>query len=162
MKSVWLLPSLRETERLGAELARACPWGAREPRVLWLSGELGAGKTTLAAALLGALGVNETVRSPSYALIESYPLAAGIAVHLDLYRLQTVEEVEQLGLRDHLNPNTLMLIEWPERAPRALPRADLAATLELEADARVCRLEAHTAAGEAWLAVIEHALPSQI
>jgi len=65
MKATWRLPSARETESLGVALARNCPWDEREPRLVFLSGELGAGKTTLAAALLQALGVEESVRSPS-------------------------------------------------------------------------------------------------
>ena len=69
MKASWQLPIARETEDLGVKLARNCPWDEREPRLVFLSGQLGAGKTTLAAALLQALGVDETVRSPSYALI---------------------------------------------------------------------------------------------
>ena len=104
MRGAWQLPAATDTMQLGALLAHACPWGAREPRLLFLSGELGAGKTTLAAGLLEALGVAEAVRSPSYTLIETYPLRLGLAVHVDLYRLQGPEELEPLGLRDYFAP----------------------------------------------------------
>jgi tRNA threonylcarbamoyladenosine biosynthesis protein TsaE len=156
MKATWRLPSARATEALGAALARYCPWDEREPRLIFLSGELGAGKTTLAAALLQALGVEETVRSPSYALIETYTARDGEATHLDLYRLRGAEELQQLGLRDYLNGRTLLLVEWPERGGAALPPPDLAIRLELspEADSvgRNGYIEAHSSVGEAWLA----------
>lgn len=166
MKAIWRLPSARETERLGVALAQNCPWDEREPRLIYLSGELGAGKTTLAAALLQALGVGETVRSPSYALIETYAAHSGEAVHLDLYRLHGAEDLQQLGLRDYLNGRTLLLVEWPERAGGALPRPDLAVRLETsETDKGVGRMayvEARSSVGEAWLALTLGALPNQI
>jgi tRNA threonylcarbamoyladenosine biosynthesis protein TsaE len=163
MRCAWALATATDTMRLGSLLARACPWGAREPRLLFLSGELGAGKTTLAAGLLEALGVDEAVRSPSYTLIETYPLRLGLAVHVDLYRLRGPEELEPLALRDYFAPNTLLLIEWPERAVASLPRPDLAVHLQASAleSGRVCRIEAHSGAGEAWLAVVEQQSPSQ-
>jgi tRNA threonylcarbamoyl adenosine modification protein YjeE len=125
---------------------------------VFLCGELGAGKTTLAAALLNALGVEETVRSPSYALVEVYMAGARQAVHMDLYRLNGSQELEQLGPRDYLNANTLLLVEWPERADGALPRPDLQVLLEpvgTGADiGRNACIEARSAAGEQWLSQI--------
>jgi tRNA threonylcarbamoyl adenosine modification protein YjeE len=166
MKAVWRLPDARATENLGVALARDCPWDEREPRIVFLSGELGAGKTTLAAALLQALGVEETVRSPSFALIETYAARAGEAVHLDLYRLHGAEELQQLGLRDYLNGRTLLLIEWPERAGGALPSADLQVLLQTSAEGatggRTACITARSSAGEAWLASTSTALPNQI
>ena len=113
MKATWRLPGARQTEDLGAALARGCPWDEAGPRLIYLSGELGAGKTTLAAALLQTLGVEEIVRSPSYALIETYAARAGEAVHIDLYRLQGAEELQQLGLRDYLNGRRVAPAEMP-------------------------------------------------
>jgi tRNA threonylcarbamoyladenosine biosynthesis protein TsaE len=166
MKAMWRLPSARETERLGAALAQTCPWDEREPRLIYLSGELGAGKTTLAAALLLALGVTETVRSPSYALIETYTARGGEAVHLDLFRLQGPQELQQLGLRDYLDGRTLLLVEWPERAGEALPRPDLTLWLEVRAgdalDGRYGHLEARSSVGETWLARAAELLPNQM
>jgi tRNA threonylcarbamoyl adenosine modification protein YjeE len=166
MKAMWRLPGARQTEDLGVALARSCPWDEVEPRLIFLSGELGAGKTTLAAALLQALGVEDTVRSPSYALIETYAARAGEAVHLDLYRLQGREELQQLGLRDYLNGRTLLLVEWPERAGGALPPADLEVRLELSDDAggggRNAYVEARSSVGEAWLEHTCAGLPNQI
>jgi len=158
MKSSWLLPDEIATERLGQALARSCPWDEREPRVLYLSGELGAGKTTLAAALLRELGVAEAVRSPSYALIELYQVGERYAVHVDLYRLQGRLELEQLGLRDYLNGQTLLLIEWPERGAGALPVCDLALMLDTQPTRRAT-LSARTGPGDAWLKRVSSAVP---
>jgi len=166
MKATWRLPGARQTEELGAALARGCPWGEAGPRLIYLSGELGAGKTTLAAALLQALGVREIVRSPSYALIETYAARGGEAVHMDLYRLRGSEELQQLGLADYLNERTMLVIEWPERAGGALPPPDLEVRLELTdplgSGSRNAQVEARSAAGEAWLAETRAALPNQI
>jgi tRNA threonylcarbamoyladenosine biosynthesis protein TsaE len=158
----WPLADVAATGRLGAALAKACPWQAPGPRLLFLSGELGTGKTTLVAALLAALGVAEIVRSPSYALIESYALAAGQAVHVDCYRLRDPEEFEQLGLREQLAAQTLLLVEWPEHAGKSLPPPDLGLRLELLGAARRCLAVAHSSAGEAWLGLTEAALACQI
>jgi tRNA threonylcarbamoyladenosine biosynthesis protein TsaE len=160
MKDSWLLPDELATERLGQALARSCPWDEREPRVLYLSGELGAGKTTLAAALLRELGVTEAVRSPSYALIELYQLGQRCAVHVDLYRLQGRSELEQLGLRDYLNGQTLLLIEWPERGAGALPGRDLALRLDTQ-PMRRATVSAGTEAGDTWLKLLRSATETE-
>lgn len=142
------------TRRLGAAIAHHCPWSMPGARCVFFSGELGAGKTTLISALLAACGVRETVRSPTYSLIEVYAFEARVGVHLDLYRLHDAEELEQLGLRDYLHEGALLLVEWPERARAQLPRPDLWLQLwpqEHEAGRR-CLLAAHSAAGERWLA----------
>lgn len=139
------------TRRLGAALARHCPWSLPAARCVFLSGELGAGKTTLIGALLAACGVREPVRSPTYSLLEIYAFGAHLGAHLDLYRLHGAEELEQLGLRDYLHDGALLLVEWPERAEEKLPRPDLWLRLSPEGTGRGCRLDAHTAAGRDWL-----------
>jgi tRNA threonylcarbamoyladenosine biosynthesis protein TsaE len=151
MSSVWLADR-EATARLGSALARHCPWGEAGARCLYLRGDLGAGKTTLAAALLAELGIIEPVVSPSYALMELYPVSAGLVVHLDLYRLATSAEIEQLGLRDYLNARTLLIVEWPERGAQHLPPADLTIQLQLQASGRRALLTATSAPGERWLA----------
>jgi tRNA threonylcarbamoyladenosine biosynthesis protein TsaE len=158
----WQLQGLDETGRLGAQLARACPWDAHGPRLLYLSGELGTGKTTLVAALLYALGVAEPVRSPSYALLELYPLGDRLAVHLDCYRLRGAQELEALGIRDYFADRSLVLIEWPEQVPGALPEPDLALHLSIEGDGRGCRAVAHSRAGQQWLSAITMANTSAL
>lgn len=150
MSQVWPLPEVHATEQLGKTLGRTCPWSGSTALVLYLSGELGAGKTTLAAALLHELGVTETVRSPSYALIELYQSAGHSAAHIDLYRLGSPMELETLGLRDYLNAQTLLLIEWPEKGGSAVPPADLSVEL-ITQPARSASIEALSDAGRAWL-----------
>ena len=93
--------------------------------VIHLSGELGAGKTTFARALLQAVGVGERVKSPTYSLIESYRVGALDVHHLDLYRIADPGELEWLGLPDLATPSALLLVEWPERGGDALPVPDL-------------------------------------
>jgi tRNA threonylcarbamoyl adenosine modification protein YjeE len=166
MKAQWWLPDVRATQRLGSALAGALHWDEQRPRLLYLSGELGTGKTTLAAALLRALGVEETVRSPSYALIEAYAIVAGQAVHVDLYRLSGGRELAPLGLSDYLAGRTVLLLEWPERAGPMLPPPDLALTLTIDPDpalaGRRALLQARSVPGEAWLAATAQAMPDQI
>jgi len=150
MRIEWPLPDLPATEKLGEALARSCPWDEQRSRVVYLRGELGAGKTTLAAALLHSMGVSEPVRSPSYSLIETYLVPQGLVVHLDLYRLQGNSELEPIGLREYLEGRTLLLIEWPERGAGALPAPDLDVQL-WTVPARGAAIEARGRPGEAWL-----------
>ena len=139
------------TERLGAALARTIPWAAPRALTLFLSGELGTGKTTLARGLLRALGVEDVVRSPSYTLVESYETAGHRVLHLDLYRLGGAADLEALGLRDELDESVLLLVEWPERAPSMLPIPDLQVSLRVAGEGRIARLEARTEIGAGWL-----------
>jgi tRNA threonylcarbamoyladenosine biosynthesis protein TsaE len=100
--------------------------------VLHLRGELGAGKTALARSMLRTLGITGLVRSPTYTLLETYPLTSSTVVHVDLYRVSGESAVEELGLRDWVGPDALVLIEWPERGGTAVPRPDLTVLLTHE------------------------------
>lgn len=141
--------SLRDadaTDALGVALARTRPQRA----VVHLSGDLGAGKSTLARALLRALGVQGAIRSPTYTLVERYPLASGgEAWHLDLYRIGDVGELEFLGLDG--DEATLWLIEWPDRGRGGLPPADLRVELAVDGAGRSARLVAESTAGSDWV-----------
>jgi tRNA threonylcarbamoyladenosine biosynthesis protein TsaE len=120
--------------------------------VIHLRGDLGAGKTTFARALLSALGVGERIKSPTYSLIESYEVA-GIAVHhLDLYRIADPGELEWLGLADLAVGRYLILIEWPERAGEALPPPDLTVHLAHADALRTLQLQSDSLRGAGWLA----------
>ncbi len=94
------------------------------PSVVFLCGELGAGKTSFARCLLQSLGVSGSIKSPTYTLVESYSIERGLVCHFDLYRLQEPSELEYLGARDLLAQSVLSLIEWPERAAVDLPLPD--------------------------------------
>jgi len=134
-----------------AEFARALE-RAREGRaVVFLQGELGAGKSTLARAWLRARGVEGAIRSPTYTLVEHYPLAGGgNALHLDLYRIGAAGELEFLALDS--DDADLWLVEWPERGAGALPAPDLTLFLALDGNGRSVTLTAGTAAGATWRA----------
>lgn len=140
------LPDTDATEALGQALARTRPAVA----VVHLRGDLGAGKSTLARALLRALGVAGAIRSPTYTLVERYPVEGGEAWHLDLYRIGDAGELEFLGLDE--GAAVLWLVEWPERGGVALPRADLQVDLAVEGNGRTARLAAASPDGERWLA----------
>ena len=137
------------TDALGQRLAAQRPAHA----VVHLYGDLGAGKSTLARALLRALGVTGTIRSPTYTLVERYPLADGSeAWHLDLYRIGDPGELDFLGLDE--GAASLWLVEWPQRAGAALPPADLRIDLAIDGHGRSAQLSACSRAGKAWLAAI--------
>ncbi|MCW5582146.1 MAG: tRNA (adenosine(37)-N6)-threonylcarbamoyltransferase complex ATPase subunit type 1 TsaE [Luteimonas sp.] len=138
-----------------ATIALAQALAATQPRsaAVYLHGDLGAGKSTLARAWLRALGVTGTIRSPTYTLVERYPLAGGgEAMHLDLYRVGDAGELEFLGLDE---PETVLwLVEWPERGRGGLPAADLHVRLDVSGSGREARLESASPAGDAWLAAL--------
>lgn len=128
------------TEALGARLAA----GLRQRRgwVVYLRGELGAGKTTLARGLLRALGARGTIRSPSYTLVEPYEIDGSLVLHLDLYRLNQAAELEQLGLADTPPQMGGWLIEWPERGSAHLPPPSAELRLEPREEGRLLRCTA--------------------
>ncbi|MEO6365752.1 MAG: tRNA (adenosine(37)-N6)-threonylcarbamoyltransferase complex ATPase subunit type 1 TsaE [Luteimonas sp.] len=143
------LPDTAATETLGRVLASTRPAQA----VVHLQGDLGAGKSTLARAMLRALGVTGPIRSPTYTLVERYPLADGAeALHLDLYRIGDAGELEFLGL-DGVDA-ALWLIEWPERAGVHLPAPDLIVRLELQGSGRNSELTGASDAGRGWCKAI--------
>jgi tRNA threonylcarbamoyladenosine biosynthesis protein TsaE len=115
-----------ETERLGGRIAA----GLRAGDAVALEGDLGAGKTTLARAILRALGVTDEVPSPSFTLVQEYEVPALKIAHCDLYRIEDPQEVEELGLQDALNDGAL-LIEWPDRAPACIPADALTVRIEV-------------------------------
>jgi tRNA threonylcarbamoyladenosine biosynthesis protein TsaE len=126
--------SSEATRKLGERLGRALlEVGDDSPIVLALNGELGAGKTTLIAGLLGSWGVQGIVRSPTYTLVEPYenlgPSRNRAAFHLDLYRLSGKDDLTMLALRDMLQPGAVLLVEWAERAEGNLPPADIEVNL---------------------------------
>lgn len=140
-----------QTESLGARLAQARAGSAGTLAVVYLEGGLGAGKTTFARGFARAAGFDGTLRSPTYTLLETYPLAAGTLVHVDLYRVRSRAELESLGLRDLLLPGHVWLIEWPEHAAGRLPPADLRASFAASESAYDIELTAVSALGGSWL-----------
>jgi len=128
------LPDLDATARLGAAIAGGLQPG--DAVALW--GDLGAGKTTLARAILAALGVTEDVPSPTFTLVQSYDTQPPVS-HYDLYRLKSARELEELGFDDTLLDGAV-LVEWPERAPEALPPEALHVRLGIRENGRSAKL----------------------
>ena len=139
-------------------LARSVAPALLDGGVVYLRGELGAGKTTFARALLRAMGVGERVKSPTYSLLERYAVNGRDAFHLDLYRIADAGELEWLGLDELDAPETIVLVEWPERGRGALPKPDLEITLEHEGLGRSVLLAAASARGDSWLEMVEPAV----
>lgn len=142
-----------QTEALGAALARAMPRPLHGPAVLYLEGELGAGKTTLARGFLRGCGFTGPVRSPTFALLETYALGDLVVVHVDLYRLAGPRELEALGLRDFASSGHVWLIEWPVRGAGALVPPDLTIELTVPASGpgREILAASHTPSGAGWI-----------
>lgn len=136
------------TEAAGRALAR----GLRGGMVVTLSGELGAGKTTFARALIRALTPGARVKSPTYTLVETYAMPGFALHHLDLYRLAAPDELEYIGVRELAAPDAVLLVEWPEKGGDALPRADLELALAHAGSRRDLAAVARSAAGDAVLA----------
>lgn len=150
------LPDEAATAQLGQRLARALGSAAfPQAFVVYLTGPLGAGKTALARSLLRALGVTSTIRSPTYTLLEIYESSGMTCAHLDLYRLTTPGELEQLGLRDLLEPDHLWLVEWPDKGQDMLPPADLTVDIGFQGEGRTVRVSSGSAAGSALMARLQ-------
>lgn len=140
MHSVEILSSsLEQTQQLAAQLASI----SKEGLIIYLHGDLGAGKTAFCQGFIRALGHQGRVKSPTYTLVEPYEIDGQHIYHFDLYRLADPEELEFMGIRDYFQPGTVALIEWSEKGEGCLPPADLEITIEYIEQSRkimVCAL----------------------
>jgi tRNA threonylcarbamoyladenosine biosynthesis protein TsaE len=137
------IPEEPDTLAFGAELARHLQPGM----VVYLSGELGAGKTTLARGILRGLGYAGRVKSPSYTLVEPYKLSRLYLYHFDFYRFASPQELGEAGFKEHFNPDSVCLVEWPENAAGLLPAADIRSTMKVAGSGRQLEIDADTETG---------------
>lgn len=142
LEADFLLQNEAATEAFGARIAG----GLAPGDAVLLSGDLGAGKTVLARAILRARGVTENVPSPTFTLVQAYETADLVLRHFDLYRIENARDLDELGLDDALDEGAI-LVEWPERAPGRLPKDSLKITLESMGKAARA---AHVSAPERW------------
>lgn len=147
-----LLTVFLENEAAADALAERWAAHLRAPLTVWLEGDLGAGKTTLVRALLRRLGHSGAVKSPTYAIVESYRLNGTDIHHFDLYRFASPEEWEDAGL-DDLFGHSLCFIEWPQNGGNFTPLPDIRIRLSRQQDGRLCQLEALTDHGRQSLAI---------
>lgn len=128
---------------LGARLAKACS----DTAIIFLYGDLGAGKTTLSRGFMRGIGFQGAVKSPTYTLVEPYEIADQKVFHFDFYRVRDADELEFIGLKDYFMPQAICLIEWPTQGAGLLPLPDLSCYIELCSVGRKIKLEGHTERG---------------
>lgn len=126
---------------------------------IYLQGDLGAGKTAFARAFLRRCGVTGRIKSPSYALLESYKVSSLYFYHIDFYRFNDPREWEDVGFRELFGPDSVVLIEWPEKADGQLPPPDLQISIRTEGDGRNAKLHAETERGQQWLQTMTDKTP---
>lgn len=136
-----------ETVALGAKIASALQGG----EMIYLSGELGAGKTTFVRGLLNALGYSGNVKSPTYTLVEPYSVNGRNIYHFDLYRINDPEELEAMGIRDYCDGESVCLFEWPEQGEDVIPAADIVLSLSHSEQGRELKIESNSSKGEVIL-----------
>jgi tRNA threonylcarbamoyladenosine biosynthesis protein TsaE len=156
------LADAASTRRVGHAIGDVLAADQALGAVIWLEGELGAGKTTLVAGVLARFDVRGPIRSPTYTLVEPYDVSGRTVYHIDLYRLSDARELEALALREMLVPGAVVLIEWPSRAQTGVPAPDLKVEIHYEATgARMLHATRCTERGDKLLRAIVAENPEQ-
>jgi tRNA threonylcarbamoyladenosine biosynthesis protein TsaE len=141
------IPNEQSMLTLGAKLAHLC----KNTAIIFLNGQLGAGKTTFTRGFLRGLGYEGSVKSPTYTLVESYQLNHHTIYHFDFYRLRDPQELEFIGIQDYFTEKTICLIEWPDYGAGMLPTPDLSCDIELDSNGRNVKLIPHSEQGNSIL-----------
>ncbi|WOT07036.1 tRNA (adenosine(37)-N6)-threonylcarbamoyltransferase complex ATPase subunit type 1 TsaE [Shewanella youngdeokensis] len=153
MQSITLdLKDEQDTVNLGRQLSALIT----PPLIIYLSGDLGAGKTTFSRGLIQSLGHEGAVKSPTYALVEPYELNGIDVFHFDLYRLYDPEELEFMGIRDYFTTRSLCIVEWPDRGHGLLPQADIQINIKYVDTGRQVELKAISPKGEQILVSLDN------
>jgi len=145
------LSCAEETEALGDRLARAVRASGARGFAIYLEGDLGAGKTTLARGFLRGLGHAGRVASPTYTLMEPYELEGCSVCHMDLYRIRSASELLDLGLQDVVAGGSILLVEWPDHGAGQLPMPDVTLRLAVVEGGRRCQASAESQRGRELL-----------
>jgi len=145
----YFLPDEAATIAIGSGLANVLKSSTiQQSLVVYLNGDLGAGKTTLTRGFVRGMGHIGNVKSPTYTLVEPYELAEWRIFHFDLYRLADAEELEYMGIRDYFNNDCCCFIEWPEKGTGLLAKADLIINIVYQDEQRIIELRAESDHGE--------------
>lgn len=150
-----LLPNLAAMESLAKKLATVLEPGS----IIYLQGNLGAGKTTIVRGVINALGHRGAVKSPTYTLVETYTLSKYIINHFDLYRVTDPEELDLIGIREYINANTVCIFEWAEKGDNYIPPADLILELEILSEGRSAIIKACSDLGAGMLNALRDVEP---
>lgn len=142
---------VEDTQQLAQDIAQAVSNQLPRSVVIYLNGDLGAGKTTFSRYLIQSLGHTGSVKSPTYTLVEPYELGSVNVYHFDLYRLADPEELEFMGIRDYFGAGTIALIEWSEKGGELLASPDLVISINITPSGRQFYLEAKSAHGASLL-----------
>lgn len=147
MKKTFFLVDEQATAELASQLAKLC----QQATVIYLEGDLGAGKTTFSRGFIQGLGHQGRVKSPTYTLVEPYEIRPWRIFHFDLYRLGDPQELEFMGIREYFEADCLCLIEWPDKGAGHLASADLHISIEFIEDSRSLSIQANNHYGQKLL-----------
>jgi tRNA threonylcarbamoyladenosine biosynthesis protein TsaE len=159
----FFIPNEQDMLRLGICLAKAilATPNYSNPTLIFLCGQLGAGKTTLVRGFLQGLGYQQRVKSPTYTLVETYDIDNQIIYHFDFYRIQHANELNFIGLTDYLQDKAISLIEWPEQAAGILPTPDLIFSIKMQEQGRQIKIEAMSHRGQEIVECLDYASQNQ-
>jgi len=156
----YLLIDEAATVAVGDNLAKVLHWQLEQQQtqqtlVVFLNGDLGAGKTTLTRGFVRGMGHKGNVKSPTYTLVEPYELPPWRVYHFDLYRLADPEELEYMGIRDYFADDCCCFIEWPEKGAGLLANADIIINMVYKGEQRMVELQASSSRGDSVLQQFE-------